>query len=761
MGRVEGAIVGIKWWEAVVRVESDSGFGTGVLISPRTVLTAAHVLVSHPGGPLPAQVRVLRVHGAQAWLGVESFTVSPKWLSNAADALGHDLAAIRLKSSESIHLVPEPSRVALGTPFDGAAYDTAKSAAPEALEWIDLWCGRPRGVTGFVVKFSEAPTSPNWFEEVICKSAEPTTSSPEVEVRKRQIEPLKRQCQDLRPVAFPAAAPLLASVVGGLGDFLKDRAKKELIAYAVETLGRELCRKDGKVRKALVVDGLFVLAKSCDVAFPSGDELDYTAVADGRFQRVFQKELEALPVKLAIIALEKARGAKINGVQRALITSLYEELSPLLRGVAVDTGGILGRYDDNLKSQLAEDKSLTCQVDWTKGLDPSCMTLLGIRVAATAERSIASQPSMLDLKKLLKEAGESFCRDYGPNDKASLTCLGVSDTELSALLIKVNSWASNRTTGQLLATLDLPPDTKDSKELLRDMLAIAEHVHTGIKTLKQVGPNTSDEKKRELIVAALREMVIPTLRFAQKVSNLDPVLFGALELAFDAALALAAQDFDTLRATLKTVIALPRVREVLGERGVRAVQFGLDIGSVKNADEAKKVFETMAEPLGSYRAKYDATFTLALDGIVGVQLGAVRRINLNYRGKDHDTWGFDPKPLSAPVGLDFSWRQDRQHIGLLVSALDPLGMVVLEEKSEEAVRVDWGAVVTPGAFFRWGIQRSPIVAFVGAQYLPLRRPEPETKQVFGQAKSVVGYDGGFTFGGGLAVDVPILFVVER
>ncbi len=119
----------MRWWEAVVRVEAGASFGTGVLICPQVVLTAAHVLVSQPGGALPSEVRVLRVHGAQSWLGVAAFSVSTKWTGNAVDALVNDLAAIRLAVPEPLHLLPEPSRAAAGKRLDGAAYGYAGGAS--------------------------------------------------------------------------------------------------------------------------------------------------------------------------------------------------------------------------------------------------------------------------------------------------------------------------------------------------------------------------------------------------------------------------------------------------------------------------------------------------------------------------------------------------------------------------------------------------------------------------------------------------------
>jgi len=682
-------------------------------------------------------------------------------------------------------------------------FDTAEAAEPEASRWIDLYCGRPAGLTSSAVTWAKTswgkkPAGRDWLDELVCREPGPAAAQAEVDAVKRRLDAetskpkskereeavvrLKRdlddanaslaravahaqatshyrvQCESHKQVsaAVAAAAPVLAAVVGGLGDFLKDRAKQELVAYALETLGREVCKADGKVRNTLQVGGQFVLNESCKVAFPSGSELDYASVSDGRFQHVFRKELEALPPKLAHIALEKVVSGNAT-VPKAMVTALFQELSPLLRGVSVSLGGLLGRVDADVKASgvVAE-----CKLGQGGTFGHDCVSLLGLRVASTTERLMAEGKPMLDLKRVLEESGRSFCQDYGQGGSMDLSCLGVSELDAAKLIASANTWASQQTIGRSNALLDESVQL-DATELLRGMMALAQRVHLGIGALERLEAVSDEKQKRELIVSALREMVLPTFRFAKKLSEGNDRVVGVLELAFDASLALLAQDLASLRATLKMLVALPELKTALGDKGVRSVHFALDIGTAADSEEAKKVFEAVAEPLGSYRAKYDADFTFSVNGLVGSQLRGIAWLDTGARVRESSTVGFDPRPLTAPVGLDLSWRCGRQHFGVFVSALDPLGMVVLEAEGEEAVRVDWGGVVTPGLFARWGIQKSPIVLFAGAQWLPLRRPEAELGQGESGATSARGYDGAITFGGGFGVDIPILFIAQE
>jgi hypothetical protein len=218
--------------------------------------------------------------------------------------------------------------------------------------------------------------------------------------------------------------------------------------------------------------------------------------------------------------------------------------------------------------------------------------------------------------------------------------------------------------------------------------------------------------------------------------------------------AVVARDYPELLAVLAEgfepggpfeTLKLPR--QVMASLG-----FAARLAAAKKPEDAKKVFEEEAAPLGTYKIKYDReSATIAVNAFVGPFAG----YGWQHAVKDDDTDpGFVARPLSAPLGVDFTLPSSKWcHFGLMVSVIDPFGPGTIDEDAE-AEDFDWGAVLTPGAFVRAGIGGSPFTVLGGIVWQPLARSSSTCTASDGS--STPCWKGALQLGGAIAVDVPLL-----
>jgi hypothetical protein len=175
------------------------------------------------------------------------------------------------------------------------------------------------------------------------------------------------------------------------------------------------------------------------------------------------------------------------------------------------------------------------------------------------------------------------------------------------------------------------------------------------------------------------------------------------------------------------------------------------LAAAKTSDDAKKVFEDEAAPLGSYKVKYDREgVTVAVNAFVGPFAG----YGGNFQRRNEDKAGFVTRPLSAPVGVDFtflSWKYN--HLGLMAAIIDPFAIGTVTSDSK-AADFDWGAMLTPGLFARWGVGGSPFTLLGGIVYQPLARSSDTCTPEMGTAGPC--WKGALQVGGAVAVDIPLL-----
>ena len=169
-----------------------------------------------------------------------------------------------------------------------------------------------------------------------------------------------------------------------------------------------------------------------------------------------------------------------------------------------------------------------------------------------------------------------------------------------------------------------------------------------------------------------------------------------------------------------------------------------DIINASGSQDLSKVIESYALPPGSYKVKRRSSFNIDLNAYFGGYYGVEWTQNENGKynlKKSGMVFG-----LSAPVGLSFSWagfvapqntgagditlrKTLRRFKGtshtLSLTVID-IGAVVSYRISNSAnkplpEKLKWGQVLSPGAYYRYGLKGTPLCISLGVQYAPLLR----------------------------------------
>lgn len=201
------------------------------------------------------------------------------------------------------------------------------------------------------------------------------------------------------------------------------------------------------------------------------------------------------------------------------------------------------------------------------------------------------------------------------------------------------------------------------------------------------------------------------------------------------------------RSTKRTPAVTTEIGEVIG--------LFTAILSAKDSDDIAVVLEKTASPPGSWRRKQTAgSFTLSLGSHVGVYAALESRwgqygVN-RERGKLH---GQAPT-LGVPIGFDFAWGTGRNSLGFFLPVIDPAAFVQYDVSEKGRLPGPRPlTVLSPGAFFRWGIFRTPITLLLGYTYRPRLRTWEATINEPGADAHQLGVS--------LAIDATFWNIVKR
>lgn len=557
-----------------------------------------------------------------------------------------------------------------------------------------------------------------------------------------------------------AAVTFLTPIVQGLGDFLQARAKEELVTFAVEQLGRKFCAADA----AKALNGQSLFRETCSVMFPNGGDADIDAVVSGRFQKALARDLFNLPVKL----VELHGVAFESGDEEQQIRVIFEDVVTGL--VAARPRGdkvldFLEQLEAKIRADLASaettlgqprvDITPKCLFEKGKAAPPmACGMMLLLTAAAQAKPIIASGAAdaggaIADTGAWIEGTARAFCKNYGaPDVKEDAKCLGGGIASMDAdLMAEIRDATDavlafyNDLVNVSQAAQDAQGQGKPSAEVLANAAA---GISSAVRALTDALVSFS---RKHLPAAGGNEKQQQALDRLQQIVDVTDEVFKAVAAA-------AKQDYKAVAASLRVVFDSPLVAAKMSPAFKQGVFFVFDVAEAKDREAVRKVFEDHAAPLGSYKAKYKASSTrVTLNGFVGFFGGVRGALVVNETNPAHVMPNLGYYQLSAPVGIDVSGPaiKEQNHLGVTFMLFDPLAVRVTQDKAGTQVDID--GTLAPGAYFRWGIFKSPIVFMIGARVQPALQ---SVEQNCGDKGNKACWQAPITGLAGLAIDIPIL-----
>lgn len=231
-----------------------------------------------------------------------------------------------------------------------------------------------------------------------------------------------------------------------------------------------------------------------------------------------------------------------------------------------------------------------------------------------------------------------------------------------------------------------------------------------IKTLRDRRPSTPAIRRRERI-----ELEEHGYDIRQAIAYLEAEASKASSEAQEA----------TYRKHISTLEDLDRrttTRTVVTELG-ELVGIITAILSAKDSDDMAVVLEKTASPPGSWRRKQaPGAFTLSLGSHVGMYAAAEFRWGQYGVNRERGTLHGQAPTLTVPIGFDFAWGTGRSSLGFFVPLIDPAAFVQYDVGEKGRLPGPRPlTVLSPGAFFRWGICRTPLTLLLGYTYRPRLR----------------------------------------
>ncbi|MFO0570970.1 MAG: hypothetical protein U0263_35375 [Polyangiaceae bacterium] len=469
-----------------------------------------------------------------------------------------------------------------------------------------------------------------------------------------------------------------------------DRAKSEATTYAVEELGARLCAKEDTKKNSAQENFLRSLfPTSCGVLQAKGFELTESSLL--RLRKALVADLTLMPGRL--LDEWKALNKSLSPEQLAgwVLARSAADVAALVVLGRLAVPEIPRKWAEETEKQylkLAEQQRLQCSLKNDK-FAPACAGLLAPELSV-AVLDVAQGPSQTpeQIAAAIERAAQKFCKVYGPPaDRENGACL---------LVPEYQKW---RDTFTQLA--------KAGERLIK--------LRQVVDKLTSEGTPPAEIARRVLpdVAAALDGIVDLLPGTAQKAAKVTTMALHA---------AAATLDRDYAQAISILLESTSDQQELAGIQlpapAVRALEFAARLATAKDRDDAKKAIEDEALPLGSYKVKYDRSeVTIAVNAFVGAFAG----YQTQFRRHDDGKAGFAARPLSAPLGVDFTLMSSKYwHFGVLAAVIDPFAAGTVDDTGK-AQELDWGALLTPGVHFRVGVGGSPFTLLGGVTWQPLTR----------------------------------------
>lgn len=536
-------------------------------------------------------------------------------------------------------------------------------------------------------------------------------------------------CTAAQETALFNPAGIAINVVTGLGDLLELEAKEEIAQYLIEQIGLRFCNYSFTFRLPGQQTPKLTTTIQLSTWFPSSCALIRKDAPDtftfGDLKKAFLADVHALPTQLA--GLANAVFASLSGGQKAWIT-----IAAILADVAfsvADNKKPLEILQDLGAKADAQTSDVTC--DFSAKTDPNrkeCAALLLFQLARTAaaEYHGSGQPA---LTVVITHALEAFCKVHGTAHQSDVECvIAAPDYE---------AWHQR--------LLDFYRAAKQFLDLHDNVLRL-----TLTASDSEIAARSAGD-----LAKALKQLVASFAEILENLPELKSDTQLAAELTFlqetlDIYAAIIADDPVAFRQAVVVVLKSKLLAKAIPAEAARAVTVIVSLATAKDHTEAKSILQEVADPVGTYKAKFGGDHVMiALNGNVGF-MGAGQvlfgRHDETGAGIEHK-WRAAPFRISAPVGVDFTWWSwPKWHAGFTVTVIDPLALEVHDDNG--SLSAYWPSLFDFGAYARLGVWRSPFTLMLGAHGQPWSRSD----DMCGASRC---YAGTFSVGFFLTADVPL------
>jgi len=537
--------------------------------------------------------------------------------------------------------------------------------------------------------------------------------------------------------AFPYAetASWQARVIGGLGDFLAQRTKAEVMAWVEDLVSKRLCEltyRDLALPEAERKNRRW-FASTCAILESPDYGMQKTT---GMLAAAMRTDLLGLPQAAGYYALDRYKPKSADSKSGALKSG-----EP-----ALDTERILADLQAALK------------------------LIAGLRRGAAPLELVAGLGDSPELR--------AQCKLHSPTDRVAPECGpvigGLLVQYLGALITPTN--VANRNPGSLdgvlahvfgsnklcAAITSVFDDKAQGCDPTKVPVPIARYLH--LLTLAQdqyakYRPRIERIARAMVILEAKVEAIKKTEPTVTNLTDLDLAFqelidsgFGLFdELAdqagqFDTVMTLSREllglvgDFQTANYMAAGQRAIRLIAEVETGLGVkipaklkRFLAFTMDLASAKSSEDVSKAIEAVAAPIGGWKGKQEylsVSVTGMVGGLGGYELPRTGELTMSPA---RTPGGGLAAGLFAPVGIDFAAPLCRhvESVGLFLSVIDVgqltwarLGNVsdhASDIKADPTPVTDFGQVLSPGAYLHASIGHSPLVIGGGISYAPALR----------------------------------------
>lgn len=185
------------------------------------------------------------------------------------------------------------------------------------------------------------------------------------------------------------------------------------------------------------------------------------------------------------------------------------------------------------------------------------------------------------------------------------------------------------------------------------------------------------------------------------------------------------------------------------ERVRLLLSISADIAQAKSSADVQAALNRVAEPIGSWRRKFQDTFTLTLQGYAGAKLAYE-----TVQGNTPTSMAVAPV-LALGIEASFHAAGRLAVFAQLVDVGNVASVRFAEQDAPNLTRVEvtpdvtWAQLFSPGAYVIWAPLKAPFVLGAGVDYVAALR------------QTLSGPRSAWHVGGFLAVDVPVLEIAHE